>query len=53
MGKKETKFSPLKTPSQMVLQWPPLAWILHQNFKTSPLEPQEPKEGETLGVCVQ
>ena len=52
-GKKGVSFLPLMIPSQMVLQWPSLAWIQHQNFKTSPLEPQEPKEGETLCVCVQ
>ena len=52
MGENGTRFSPLMTPSQMALQWPPLAWILHQNFKTNPLEPQLQEEGETLGVCV-
>ena len=48
-----TRFSPLKTPLQMMLQWPSLAWIQHQNFKISPLEPQFQEEGETLGACVQ
>ena len=53
MENKGASFLPLMIPSQLVLQWPPLPWIQHQNFKSSPLEPQEPKEGESLGVCVQ